>query len=365
LRYRLDSRGIVKIGDFGVAHFFDNEGSGAFENEHDPNGSKILSRQDTETALAMKKLSDAGMLNKTEGTWCFYSPEMAAGEKKFSGFAADMWAAGICLYIFVSSQLPFYSEVPTDLFKSIVEDEVPYANMGFSAPLIDLLKATLHKDATQRAGVGDCLNHPFLSVAREKRVKQLSVAFENSRKRKLIVSEEDIRKAFRVVTALAVTPVEIFRNTTVAIREGFHAAREKLSLSRSSSWQSDEEDDEDDDEDDEDELMEVEIPKSIPGPALVEDSDRTHRAVTKKQASTLSQGTSNISNLSDASSPEQSRKKFRFGRFRSMKEERKSASKRYEDQVKDCKDDLYVGTANGKKTRFRKGSRLGKSCIIS
>jgi serine/threonine protein kinase len=280
-----------------------------------------------------------------------------------------MWAAGICLYIFVSGKLPFYSEVPTDLFQSIVEDEVPYANMGFSAPLIDLLKATLHKDATERAGVGDCLNHPFLSVAREKRVKQLSVAFENSRKRKLIVSEEDIRKAFRVVTALAVTPVEIFRNTTVAIRDGFHAAREKLSLSRSSSWQSDEEDDEDESEG-EDDLMDVKIvtpAKSFPEPPVNDGSDHTPRVVTKARASTLSHGTSNISNLSEMSSPEEGRKIFRFGRFRSMKEGRKSARKGYDDQVNDCKDDLYIGTdtANGKKARFRKGSRLRKSCTVS
>ena len=190
---RLDSRGIVKIGDFGVSHFFDNDEGIEFHHDPDVHDSKILSRYDSDTAFSMKKLSNAGMLNKTEGTWCFWSPQMCSGET-FSGFAADMWAAGICLYIFVSGKLPFYSEVPTELFKSIQDDDVPLEGMGFSDSLLDLLNATLNKDADERAGVGDCLRHPFLSEAREQRVKQLSVAFDKCRKRNLIVNEDDIRK---------------------------------------------------------------------------------------------------------------------------------------------------------------------------
>eukprot|EP00546_Thalassionema_frauenfeldii_P015529 CAMPEP_0178930454 /NCGR_PEP_ID=MMETSP0786-20121207/21233_1 /TAXON_ID=186022 /ORGANISM="Thalassionema frauenfeldii, Strain CCMP 1798" /LENGTH=571 /DNA_ID=CAMNT_0020606961 /DNA_START=119 /DNA_END=1831 /DNA_ORIENTATION=+ len=240
----LDSRGIVKIADFGVAHFFDTELEEGVPFDCRDDGEKtFLSAQDTETALAMKKLSDAGMLDKTEGTWCFWSPEMCSGGKTpFSGFAADMWAAGICLYIFVSGKLPFYSECPTDLFESIVEETPIFDEMGFSDSLVDLLKTTMNKDPEGRAGVGDCLNHEFLIEAREKRIHQLSAAFERSQRRILYVGEEDIRTAFRVVTAL--NPVEIFRTTKIALRDGFNKAseiaRDNLSiLSRSSSWLSD------------------------------------------------------------------------------------------------------------------------------
>ena len=208
---RLDSRGIVKIGDFGVSHFFQDNGGTEFQHSddhdcHDCRDGKVLTRLESDTALGMKKLSNAGMLTKTEGTMCFWSPQMCSGDK-FSGFAADMWSAGICLYAFVSGKLPFYSEFPTDLFESIVEDDVPFDGMGFSNSLVDLLKATLDKDPDERAGVGDCLNHPFLSAAREQRVKQLSFAFENSRRRKLIVSEDDIRKV-RWWTLLIVQKLE-------------------------------------------------------------------------------------------------------------------------------------------------------------
>lgn len=204
LSFRLDSRGIVKIGDFGVSHFFDDDEGIEFENnpESPELHGKILSHHDSETACSMKKLGNAGMMQKTEGTYCFWSPQMCTGET-FSGFAADMWAAGICLYIFVSGQLPFYSEVPTDLFKSIIEDDVPLEGMGFSSSLVDLLKVTLNKNPDERAGVGDCLRHPFLSGAREKRVKQLSVAFECSQRRNLIVNEDDIRKVSWLLRRLA------------------------------------------------------------------------------------------------------------------------------------------------------------------
>lgn len=241
---RIDARGIVKIADFGVAHFFDDVDGKDFHDDDDfcKHGdcaeAKVLSQHDTEMALAMKKLSNAGMLNKTEGTWCFWSPEMCASQK-FSGFAADMWAAGICLYIMVSGKLPFYSEIPTDLFEIIRDGELPCDGMGFSDSLLDLLHATLHKDANERAGVGDCLNHPFLSVAREKRVQQLSQAFERSRKRTVIVSEEDIRKVREVWCAPELSnPMQLYfryHHVTHTLHPTFYNRRSAL-LQHSILW---------------------------------------------------------------------------------------------------------------------------------
>ncbi|EEC44381.1 predicted protein, partial [Phaeodactylum tricornutum CCAP 1055/1] len=90
----LDAQGIAKLSDFGVSHI------------------------DTDSALNMKRMSNDGLLTKTEGTWAFWSPEMCEGGH-FSGYAADIWAAGVCLYIFVTGKLPFFSNVPLDLFDMI------------------------------------------------------------------------------------------------------------------------------------------------------------------------------------------------------------------------------------------------------
>jgi serine/threonine protein kinase len=232
----LDSRGIVKISDFGVSHYFsseETEGGGKKGMElREASTTFHLTRRDTETAVNMPTMAHSGMLTKTEGTWCFWSPEMCVKQSSaFSGYAADMWAAGICLYILVTGKLPFYSESPTELFDTIADAEVKYSGFGLSNSLVDLLRSCLEKNPTLRAGVGDCLKHPFLSVAREKRTRQLSAEFETSRKRKLFVSEEDVRRAFRIVTI--VNPVVLLRSAQWKLKESFTAARERLSLAGS------------------------------------------------------------------------------------------------------------------------------------
>jgi serine/threonine protein kinase len=226
----LDTRGIAKVGDFGVSHIFEKESNfgvsvhrqasvddiESFESSEDSasghnrlNSSDgrqpsnmVLSRKDTDAALAMKGMAHYGMLSRTEGTWCFWSPEMCEGSQAFSGYAADMWAAGVCLYIFVAGLLPFYSEVPTELFDMISRAEISYQGLGLSNSLVDLLKRCLEKDPDKRAGVGDCLQHPFLEVAREKRIRQLSAEFEISRKRSIVLSEEDIKMVSCVESSL-------------------------------------------------------------------------------------------------------------------------------------------------------------------
>lgn len=211
----LDARGrIAKLSDFGVSHIFDDEIMPEVEEEQqiqhsyhqhthssssssDPlirHFSSGLTRHDTDTALSMKGMPQHGLMTKTEGTWAFWSPEMCDGSgKAFSGYAADLWAAGVCLYIFVTGKLPFYDEAPAILMEQIRKANVPYEGLGLSNELVDLLKMALHKDPEQRAGVGDCLKHPFLVSPRAQRVQELSVELARSMATNTIVEESDIR----------------------------------------------------------------------------------------------------------------------------------------------------------------------------
>lgn len=257
----LDSRGIAKLGDFGVSHVFDEKSNLGVHRQASlddtatlsgddtsvetpkeqrsptdspPHPRNRLTRKDTDAALAMKGMAHHGMLTKTEGTWCFWSPEMCEGSQAFSGYAADMWAAGVCLYIFVTGLLPFYSELPTELFEKISESKVNYDGYGLSDSFVDLLGKCLKKDPDVRAGVGDCLTHPSMQVARAKRVKQLCYEFELSRSQKIHITEEDIRTAFRMVTSV---PTKIIRSATKSIhhgakiiQEGITEARDRLSF---------------------------------------------------------------------------------------------------------------------------------------
>eukprot|EP00531_Pseudo-nitzschia_arenysensis_P014922 CAMPEP_0116118300 /NCGR_PEP_ID=MMETSP0329-20121206/2029_1 /TAXON_ID=697910 /ORGANISM="Pseudo-nitzschia arenysensis, Strain B593" /LENGTH=642 /DNA_ID=CAMNT_0003611915 /DNA_START=13 /DNA_END=1941 /DNA_ORIENTATION=- len=250
----LSDNGIAKVGDFGVSHIFEEEktesssskllasidedrshrrfssqeeettAKGSGENNDHP----VLTRHDSESAYDLERMAGTGILTKTEGTWCFWSPEMCSGgdSNGFSGYAADMWAAGVCLYIFVTGKLPFYNTVPLDLFEMIETCDVQYEGLGLSEPLIDLLQSCLEKDPNKRAGVGDCLHHPFLQAAREQRIRQLGPEFEISERTSgAIITEDDIRMAFRTVTSV---PVQVLRSAGKKLQEGFCHTRDNL-----------------------------------------------------------------------------------------------------------------------------------------
>ena len=208
----LTSDGVLKLCDFGVAHIFGDDDNNNNNNnnttttttanpdflptfamptlQRHPSG---LTRQDTEKALQMLPMAKVGLTTKTEGTYAFWSPEMCQGDgQAFSLYAADMWAAGVCLYIFVTGKLPFYSESPLDLLHMIKQGDVPYDGLHLSPNLQELLRMTLQKDPDLRAGVGDCLKHPYLLLPRSERVHQLSVEFERSRATSTVVEESDI-----------------------------------------------------------------------------------------------------------------------------------------------------------------------------
>lgn len=288
----LDMRGVAKLSDFGVSHIFDEEdknsssirksssdgyngGSDLNSSTHsaqslssshesydrnslasshhsrnnpvmngrcveeghwelERQGSFGLTRQDTDRALKMKRMSNDGIITKTEGTIPFWSPEMCRGGH-FSGYAADIWAAGVCLYIFVTGKLPFYSTAPMDLMDLIKEAKVPYDGFGLSENLLELLRMILEPDPNKRAGVGDCLKHPFLLLARAQRVQQLSAELAKSKNTRVTVSESDIQSAFRIVTTM---PAVLLKSAAKQVQEGLHAARLRLSyVGRTSSFE--------------------------------------------------------------------------------------------------------------------------------
>lgn len=200
----LDSNGVVKISDFGVSHLFEDEHDISphrfTEKDKATTSYNKLTRLDTDSALDMKGMSNIGLLTKTEGTWCFWSPEMCSENAgPFSGYAADLWAAGICLFIFTTGYLPFYSTIPTQLFDQIAHSNINYEKYPDMSPnLVSILKSVLEKDPQKRAGVGDLLKHPFLHEARQERIEALSIEFQESAKQRIVVSDEDARKAFSI-----------------------------------------------------------------------------------------------------------------------------------------------------------------------
>ena len=222
--------GIAKISDFGIAHIFDeerksflqtpysgdNDAINEFLSDHDEDGIKKredeaespthLSKRESEEAINMSSKHSSGLLQKTEGTLFFYSPEMCASEKSvFSGYAADLWAAGVCLHTFITGKLPFFSLNPGELFDMILAKDVQYGTLDLSNNSKSLLQKLLVKDPSLRAGVGDCLKHDFLMNARAQRIRQLGKEFEKST-RDIVLTDTDINLALSITLRSSVFP---------------------------------------------------------------------------------------------------------------------------------------------------------------
>ena len=212
----LSEHGIAKISDFGQSYYFEEEkrmsnvhqSSGDLtmcNNSYNAGSSRIqnstppkLTRYDTDSALEMSRMSSSGLLKNKEGTMPFWSPEMCSGSKSYSGYSSDMWAAGICLYIFASGRMPFYSESHSDLSRLISHNaNVPLGpELPFSDTLRSLLSFILQKDPNDRAGVGECLRHDFCRDARHKRIKMLGMSSLDD---KLEIHQDDTRKTSSIV----------------------------------------------------------------------------------------------------------------------------------------------------------------------
>ena len=176
----LGQNGHCKIADFGVAHHFEEEATSPC------------------SLRSLERSHSRAQIGETQGTYCFWAPEMLEANKKFNAYACDLWATGVCeargrdgrsiaycalisrgvgrlsrqsdafefattrrdlrpsagYYIFVTGELPFYSEAVTDLFEIIAEAKtsIPDTLSDHSTRIISGL---LKVDVDTRLTVGD------------------------------------------------------------------------------------------------------------------------------------------------------------------------------------------------------------------
>jgi [calcium/calmodulin-dependent protein kinase] kinase len=111
----VNCKGQLKISDFGVSSHFAEE--------------KI------KMSVGLRQLARSksrGAVNRTEGTWPFWSPEMCQeSAAKYSAYMSDIWAASVCLWVFVFGKLPWYNVDVLHLFKLI-----RFENMTFLYPFV-------------------------------------------------------------------------------------------------------------------------------------------------------------------------------------------------------------------------------------
>lgn len=200
---------MAKISDFGVSHIFDDDVEGSTKTltsmtsdlsaDEPVDTNRRLDWHDAYTALVMSAMFDRGILRNTEGTFAFWSPEMCGTsenkKQRFSGYAADVWAAGVCLHIFATGRLPFFSDNPSELFDQIANSKVNYKRFNLTKSLKDLLRAVLKKNPIKRAGIGRLLEHSFCGEARAKRIEANGSEVEKIDGDKVELTKDEVDRA--------------------------------------------------------------------------------------------------------------------------------------------------------------------------
>jgi len=100
--------------------------------------------------------------------WGYMSPEVVAKEMYFDGFAHDLWAAGVILYILLIGHKPFHWAHKSDkqfllLCESgSLKQSLVYWDIELSPSAIDLLQNMLWRDPRRRLTLEKVMKHPWV-----------------------------------------------------------------------------------------------------------------------------------------------------------------------------------------------------------
>jgi serine/threonine protein kinase len=103
----------------------------------------------------------------TCGKWIYMSPEIYQNSESFDGFAVDLWAAGVILFLMLTGFPPWERACPTDerfhymtagyLVQMLTEWEI-----GLSSDAMDLLQRMLFLDPKDRLSLDQVRAHPWM-----------------------------------------------------------------------------------------------------------------------------------------------------------------------------------------------------------
>ena len=120
------------------------------------------------TAVIVSKGED---LTVPKGTPAFMAPELLSYDTiKYSGRPCDIWSLGATLYMLVVGEPPWMAGNEIELAKKVKDDEVIFpesCNHGenkLNPHLMHLIKQMLEKDASKRPGLGDVMQHEWVTA---------------------------------------------------------------------------------------------------------------------------------------------------------------------------------------------------------
>lgn len=132
----LDQSGCLKISDFGL--------------------SALIAPSDSPNAVPS---TSSNLLTTTCGTPNYAAPEILR-QNQYFGAPADVWSAGVILYVLASGSLPFDEASLPELYGKIVHARYTMPN-HFSSGLANLLRKILVTDPRKRATIADIKKDPW------------------------------------------------------------------------------------------------------------------------------------------------------------------------------------------------------------
>ena len=104
----------------------------------------------------------------TCGKHNYMSPEIFQNTDNFDGFAIDLWAAGVILYIMLTNFPPYDQASPTDQrFEIIMNGELVSQleewDIRLSPEAGDLLQNMLRVDPRERLTLAEIMEHPWVT----------------------------------------------------------------------------------------------------------------------------------------------------------------------------------------------------------
>ncbi|KAM7255987.1 hypothetical protein ACFE04_011728 [Oxalis oulophora] len=161
------------------------------------------------TDFGLSKFFKPGdVFNDLVGSAYYVAPEVL--RRKY-GVEADIWSAGVILYILLSGDPPFWGENDQSIFDSILHGEIDFSSSPWpeiSSSAIDLVKKMLTVEPKERITAAEVLNHPWmrkdgdapdepLDIAVLTRMKQFRVMNKLKRVALMVIaenlSEEEIK----------------------------------------------------------------------------------------------------------------------------------------------------------------------------
>ncbi|KAM4123270.1 hypothetical protein ACB094_01G147000 [Castanea mollissima] len=110
------------------------------------------------------------------GSAYYVAPEVL---RRNYGAEADIWSAGVILYILLSGVPPFWGENEQGIFDTILRGHIDFSSdpwPSVSSSAKDLVKKMLRADPKERLSAAEVLNHPWMRVDGDASDKPLDIA---------------------------------------------------------------------------------------------------------------------------------------------------------------------------------------------